>query len=81
MSSYYRPFSDLYVGLGSVFAIIIGVSIVIASINFCVIYKFCQTFDEDTESWVGGFSICDMFTCLLTCGMNRARNEDDGNSA
>ena len=73
---WYRPFTDLYVGLGSVFAIIIGVSVVICIINFCVVYKFCQTFDENTESWVGGFSICDMFTCLLTCGMNRARPDE-----
>jgi len=77
VTTFYRPFSDLYLGLGSVFAIIVGVSVVICIINFCVGYKFCQTFDENTESWVGGFSICDMFTCVLTCGMNRARVDEN----
>lgn len=81
MTFYYRPFSDLYLGLGSVFAILVGVSVVICIINFCVVYKFCQTFDENTESWVGGFSICDIFTCVLTCGMNRARVDENPDSA
>lgn len=42
-------------------------------------YKFCQHYDENIEAFVGGFSVCDTITCLLTCGLAfRKPHEDDG---
>lgn len=64
-----RPFEELYTGFASIFLITLGVSIVIWAINFCLMYKFCQHFDENLDSKVGGFSICDAISCLLTCGL------------
>lgn len=49
--------------------IVIGVTLTICVINFCLRHKFCQHYDENLDSKVGGFSICDAFSCLLTCGL------------
>ena len=50
----------------------------IGLVNFCLIYKFCQHYDENLDSKVGGFSICDALTCLLTCGLIYRKKPDDG---
>lgn len=68
-TSFKRPFEELYVGFASIFLITIGVSLVIGIINFCLMHKFCQSYDENIDAYVGGFSICDAFTCILTCGL------------
>ena len=64
-----RPFLELYIGFGTVFGITMGVSIIIGVINFCLMFKFCQHYDENLDTYVGGFSICDALSCLLTCGL------------
>lgn len=72
-----RPFSELYTGFASIFLIAIGVTVVICFVNFCLMYKFCQYYDENLDSRVGGFSICDAITCLLTCGMVYMKKKED----
>jgi len=64
-----RPFQELYIGFGTVVGITVGVSVIIGIINFCLMFKFCQTYDENLDTYVGGFSICDAISCLLTCGL------------
>jgi len=64
-----RPFQELYIGFGTIIGITAGVSIVIGVINFCLMFKFCQTYDENLDTYVGGFSICDALSCILTCGL------------
>ena len=54
-----------------------GISLTIGTINFCLMHKFCQRYDENVEDFVGGFSVCDIFTCLLTCGLAFRKPHDD----
>ncbi len=67
--AYKRPFTELYIGFGTVIGITVGVSIIIGLVNFCLMFKFCQTYDEGLDTYVGGCSICDALSCLLTCGL------------
>lgn len=73
-----RPYDELYTGFASIFCIITGVSVFVSLINFCLMYKFCQRYDENLDSNVGGFSICDAITFLLTCGLMYRKKQDDG---
>ena len=41
-------------------------------------YKFCQRYDENLDTEVGGFSICDAISCLITCGLIFRKKADDG---
>ena len=68
-TSYKRPFIELYIGFGTIAGITIGVSLITGLVNFCLMYKFCQHYDENLDTYVGGFSICDALSCLLTCGL------------
>jgi len=36
-----RPFTELYIGFGTILGITIGVSLLIAFVNFCLMFKFC----------------------------------------
>ncbi len=77
-----RPFDELYTGFASIFCITMGVSVFIGLINFCLMYKFCQHYDENLDSQVGGCSICDFLSCIITCGLiYRKKKDDDGPSA
>ena len=31
-------------------------------------HKFCQVYDENIDGYAGGYSLCDMISCFLTCG-------------
>ncbi|TNV77921.1 hypothetical protein FGO68_gene16686 [Halteria grandinella] len=73
-----RPFDELYTGFASIFCITMGVSVFIGLVNFCLRYKFCQHYDENLDSYVGGFSICDAISCLITCGLIFRKKKDDG---
>jgi len=55
-----------------------GVSLFIGLVNFCLMFKFCQHYDENLDSQVGGFSICDAISCLITCGLIFRKKADDG---
>ena len=70
-----RPFQELYIGLGTVFGITMGASVVIGIMNFCLMFKFCQHYDENLDTYVGGFSVCDAISCLLTCGVIYRKKE------
>lgn len=41
-------------------------------------FKFCQHYDENLDTYVGGCSICDFISCLLTCGLILREKEQDG---
>lgn len=41
-------------------------------------FKFCQHYDENLDTNVGGCSICDLISCLLTCGLILREKEQDG---
>jgi hypothetical protein len=73
-----RPFTELYIGFGTILGITIGVSVLIGFVNFCLMFKFCQHYDENLDTYVGGCSLCDCFSCLLTCGLIFREKEQDG---
>jgi len=73
-----RPFTELYIGFGTILGITIGVSLFICIMNFCLMFKFCQHYDENLDTYVGGCSICDIISCLLTCGIILREKEHDG---
>ena len=73
-----RPFTELYIGFGTILGITIGVSLLIAFVNCCLMFKFCQHYDENLDTNVGGCSICDLISCLLTCGLIFREKEQDG---
>ena len=52
-----------------------GASVVIGIMNFCLMFKFCQRYDENLDTYVGGFSVCDAISCLLTCGVIYRKKE------
>lgn len=64
-----RPFIELYIGFGTIIGIIIIVSLSVCIGNFCLVHKFCQHYDEGSDCYIGGFSLCDALACLLTCGL------------
>jgi hypothetical protein len=73
-----RPFTELYIGFGTILGITIGVSVLIGFVNFCLMFKFCQRYDEGLDAYVGGCSLCDLISCLLTCGLIFREKEQDG---
>ena len=64
-----RPYSELYIGFGTIFGIVASFSILISVGHFSLNHKFFQHYDEALDTYVGGFSICDAISCLLTCGL------------
>jgi hypothetical protein len=62
-----RPYLELYVGLGCIFGLIIGIPMFVKLMNCLVLHKFCMTFDEMSETYWGGYSICDCFSLLCPC--------------
>ena len=77
-----RPFSELYIGFGTILGIALGVSLLICLIDCCLLVKFCQKYDENLDTYVGGCSVCDFISCLLTCGLIlREKDKGDGASA
>ena len=75
-----RPFTELYIGFGTLIAIAMGVSLIISFVNFCLMFKFCQHYDENLDTYVGGCSICDFISCLLTCGLIFREKEKEGSA-
>ena len=71
-----RPYSELYYGFITIIVITVGLSLLIGVINFCLMYKFFQHYDENLDSMVGGVSICDIISCLLTCGLIYRKKEN-----
>ena len=75
-----RPYAELYIGFGTVLGIVVSFSLMISTGHFCLNHKFFQHYDEATDTYVGGFSICDAMSCLLTCGLILRQRQSDSAS-
>lgn len=64
---YNRAYNQLYIGFGSIFAAIIMIPIFIKAINCLLLVKFCKHYDDMSETWLGGYSICDCLSHLCPC--------------
>lgn len=62
-----RAYSEVYIGFGALIALVVGIPLSIKVINFCLTYKFCQKFDEQANSNIGGASICEGLIKIFTC--------------
>ena len=75
---YKRPFLELYVGFGILIGTMIAIPFFIKIMNCLVLFKFCQTYDEMSETHFGGYSICDCFAvCCFCCCYKRQAYEKE----
>ena len=63
-----RAYSEVYIGGVVVMMIVVGIPTCIATVGFILNYKFCQHYDEEMDSDVGGLTICECITWCFTCG-------------
>jgi hypothetical protein len=59
---------ELYIGLAVSFLIFVGFPAFSGMIIKFLNYKFCEKFDEEKEARLGGMTILEIFTYILTCG-------------
>mmetsp|Transcript_2214 Transcript_2214/g.3835 ORF Transcript_2214/g.3835 Transcript_2214/m.3835 type:complete len:253 (+) Transcript_2214:561-1319(+) len=63
-----HPYSEIYLGVMVVMMIVLGIPTCIGIIEFILNFKFCQRYDEEKDAMLGGMTICECFTYMLTCG-------------
>ena len=62
-----RPYYEIYIGIGLVIMIVVGIPTCILTLEFCLNYKFCQ-YADDEENIIGGGTMCEALTYVATCG-------------
>lgn len=73
-----RPYVELYIGFGAVFALIIGTPIIVSIINCLVLTKFCKKYDELSDTYWGGYSVTDCLSKLCPCFCYRVQDYERG---
>lgn len=63
-----RPKTEVYIGILVVTMIVAGIPTCIITVEFVINYKFCTKFDEQKEAVLGGMTICEAITFVLTLG-------------
>lgn len=61
----HREYMELYICVIVVLSIVVGIPTCIKSMEFMLMFKFCQKFDEDENASVGGVTICEALTNLF----------------
>ena len=46
-------------------------------VNFLFLYKFCEKYDEMSETYWGGYSVCDCFSMLCPCWCYKRQPYED----
>jgi len=62
-----RDYIELYVGFGTILALFTMIPLCIKIVNCLMLYKFCKRFDEMSQVYWGGYSICDCCSMLCFC--------------
>jgi hypothetical protein len=57
---------ELYICVIVVLSIVVGIPTCIKSMEFLLMFKFCRKFDEDENAFVGGVTICEALTNMVT---------------
>lgn len=57
--------------------IVAGIPTCIGTVGFILNYKFCQHYDEEQDANIGGYTICECITYVLTCGKAMQRPEPE----
>ncbi len=47
--------------------LLIGIPLFIKIMNCVVLFKFCETYDDMSETYYGGYSLCDCFSYICFC--------------
>lgn len=69
----HREFAEIYICFVVVFAIVLGIPTCIRTMELLLMYKFCQTKNEDEGTWTGGKTILE----ALTVCWKRNENKDE----
>ena len=74
-----RKYMELYIGILVITCIVGGIPTCVFFVELFLMTKFCQRVDEQTDALVGGMTICECITFILTCGkaMHGPRVEAD----
>jgi hypothetical protein len=62
-----RSYVELYIGFGTIIGLFVGIPWIIKIINCLMLHKFCMRFDEMSQVYWGGYSVCDCFSKLCFC--------------
>jgi len=55
--------------------IVVGIPTCVQAMSFLLNYKFCRTYDEEKDCYLGGMTVCEFLTFVLTCGKAMQRKE------
>jgi len=76
---YTRDVNEFYNGMLSLIGFLVLIPVMIRVVNCMMLVKFCQTFDEMSETWIGGYSVIDCLAlpCSRWCYKKQAYEEED----
>lgn len=57
---------ELYICIIVLLSIVVGIPTCVKTMEVLLMYKFCKKFDEDEGAYVGGVTICECLTNLLS---------------
>jgi hypothetical protein len=63
-----RPYYEVYIGIMVVLMIVLGIPTCILTVEFVLNFKFCQKYNEEVDAMMGGMTICEAITYIVTCG-------------
>ena len=55
--------------------IVVGIPTCIGMVEFLLNYKFCRVKDEEANAYIGGMTICEGLSYVLTCGKSARTNK------
>lgn len=66
-----RPYFEVYIGIMVVLMIVLGIPTCILTVEFVLNFKFCQKYNEEVDAMMGGMTICEAITYVVTCGKSQ----------
>ena len=70
-----RSYNELYIGIMVLLTIVVGIPTCVGTLEFLLNYKFCRYYDEEKDAFLGGLTVCEAFTYILTCGKAMEKKE------
>lgn len=72
-----RDYDELYVGFGSLVALMVGVPLTVKFLNCFLLAKMCKKYNESTGSYEGGYSFCDILSLIFGCCNCKKQNDTE----
>ncbi|CDW86442.1 UNKNOWN [Stylonychia lemnae] len=74
-----RELNEIYIGFGTIVALMTCIPSVLWFMNFCLMHKFCKRKDENFGIETGGYSFFELMVLFCFCGIccKQRRNQDD----